>query len=161
MTKIDIRLATYTLDEAAQSDFLMEHIGEVVRIARSVREIVPTARPLIRRIATREWDEDERERGRIPAGADGEPMPCAIEVDYDPIFAQFVFTLEHGPTADESDLARLSMVETPALRGLYWAAVQNSADAIAAADGRAHAIAERDKRLILYAITGRGEKVSG
>jgi uncharacterized protein YeaC (DUF1315 family) len=143
---------SYGLNDAATSPYLMEHMGREIRIARAIAEIDPDARPLITRIEIQEWPD-----GTEPQAG----LPYRIVAEYDPGFAQFVFTLGSGPETDGKDRVRLAKKTSVQLRALYWKAVQNSHEGREGGDAEAHTVAERDKRLILEVLAGRGEKVTG
>jgi hypothetical protein len=143
----------YGLNDAAMSPYLMQHMGREIKLAKAISEIEPTARPMILSIAVVDW----------PDAAQGAPvappqdMPYRINVVYDPAFAQFVFTLHHTPTEDGEDTARIAQMPTDTLRAGYWRAVEAHA---AATTDTERADAEREKRLILRALAGRGAGVA-
>lgn len=96
----------YTLDRAAGSQYLCQHMGREIRLARAVAEIEPTARPMILSIVVDDWE---------PETTPPEDMPLRIHAVYDPAFAQFIFTLHHDPKEDGKDAARIARMPTDKL----------------------------------------------
>lgn len=142
----------YALDRAAESDYLMLHMGREIKLARAVSEIEPTARPMIPSIAVDDWPE-----GITPP----EDMPHRINVVYDPAFAQFIFTLHHDPKEDGKDAAKIAKIPTDKLRKAYWRAVDASTTVFDTGKESLTELAdaEREKRLILAALRDRGAGV--
>lgn len=138
----------YGLNDAATSDYLMQHVGREIRLACAVAEVEPTARPMILSIEITDWPE-----GITPP----EDMPLRIHAVYDSAFAQFIFTLHHDPKEDGKDAARIAKMPTDKLRTGYWRAVD--AGSVVMTDTQ-RADAEREKRLILAALRDRGVGVA-
>lgn len=143
----------YTLSTAANSDYLMLHMGREIRLACAVAEIEPTARPMILSIEITDWPDAAQGAPVAPP----EDMPHRIDAVYDPAFAQFAFTLHHDPKEDGKDAAKIAKMPTDKLRKGYWKAVDAGSGVLTDTQ---QANNEREKRLILAALRDRGETVA-